>query len=1196
MSRRKYGKTWWGEAWIRALEAIDINTNRLPRGRSYVGRGLVEEIEIDRGTIVARVQGRRSRPYREKLTLKNFSQQEKEKIMFLIKTTPALGGELAVGRLPQDLLPLLKQEGIELLPVDWDDLKASCSCPDWANPCKHLAAVYYIIGNEIDKDPFLLFQLRGMEKEVLKEIGASGDDPGAEDPFILPHEYELTPEAEVQSSFPDVDFSPRDPGKFLDLLSSSPLFFPGGNFKKKLQQMYKKVARFQQEVELEGDSTALENESFRIIKKEGEFFFFRIAEKKGRGRKSKLNLPVVEDNKLQWKEFKGNYIDRESFFHSFIHTPLLLDEKKYSLPVIFFSAAAAIAGSLALNYSYFPRVIMGEGEDNSFRIEYWPLGGEEKIEKALQYLASIYPSELVVRSRDGALLPPEEGAKTVLALFLTELVHSGFKNTSDSKVEKAFFQGATYSPQHFDEQQTARNIQDWLAPLQLTAGDLAIVLKILPAPEQRAEFLLEVEVEDRKKSSPPVPVKKLWAPEEKVWGQPVEMLQGEVARQLSLAADHLPRLKEILAQKGEKPLGVGLEEMGEFLTGARGILEIMGVRIILPRELQKLVRPRAALTATSPGKINSLLDMERALHFSWEIALGDEKITRDEFKKLAGQASGLVRYRDSYFFITPGEARSLLEKIDRPAPQPGRMEILQGVLTGEIQGNLFLPPEELEGIIREMTGVRAVPLPRNLKGNLRPYQKRGYQWLLNNVKNGFGVCLADDMGLGKTIQAITVILQRQQEGALQKAVLVIAPTSLLGNWDKEIEKFAPDLRARIYHGQGRRLAIKGTDVILTTYQIVQREAQKFKSKDWDLIILDEAQNIKNPQSKRARAIKSLQGEGRMVLTGTPVENRLDELWSIMDFLNPGLLGKRESFRKRFALPIEKYRDKKRLQKLKMAIDPFVLRREKTDRKVISDLPSRIVRNEYCYLTPEQGALYQEIVDQTWEKVENSAGMERRGMIFKLLTALKQVCNHPVQYNKRGQVESRASGKAARTMELLKEIRDRDEKALIFTQYREMGKYLQTLIQEELQEEALFFHGGLQPRKREEMVDIFQEGKKGDNGIMVVSLRAGGTGMNLTRATHVIHYDLWWNPAVENQATDRTHRIGQKKNVLVKRFITLGTLEEKIEELLQQKKELVDLTVSSGEKWISELSNRELQELVQLGDEAVAESPAEIGAD
>lgn len=521
----------------------------------------------------------------------------------------------------------------------------------------------------------------------------------------------------------------------------------------------------------------------------------------------------------------------------------------------------------------------------------------------------------------------------------------------------------------------------------------------------------------------------------------------------------------------------------------------------------------------------------------------------------------------------------MLGKVSKPPPRPSNAEFLFWALCGEREDVPLEADVGLREFLRRFTRSEKVVLPSSFRGRLRPYQKKGVAWLYTNAVRGLGCCLADDMGLGKTVQALALLLMLKEKGRLEHPALVVCPTTVVGNWEKEALRFTPTLKASVYHGADRRLNPEGEDLVITTYGTLRRDAARFRGTTWGAVVLDEAQNIKNPHTGQARAAKSLQAEVRVALSGTPVENHLGELWSIFDFLNPGFLGTPESFRRYFALPIERYRDPERIEALRRVTGPFVLRRLKSDRRVIADLPEKITAEEYCYLTPQQAALYKKIVDRALEEVEQSSGIRRKGLILSLITHLKQVCDHPSLFTGRGRAESRLSGKSSRALELLERHLHDGEKALIFTQYVEMGDCLLRMIREELGQEAAFYHGGLSRKSRERMVADFQEME--EPRIMVVSLRAGGTGMNLTAATSVIHYDLWWNPAVEDQATDRAHRIGQTRRVYVHRLITMHTFEEKIDDLMREKRELAELTVGKGEKWITELTDRELREIFSL---------------
>jgi SNF2 family DNA or RNA helicase len=459
---------------------------------------------------------------------------------------------------------------------------------------------------------------------------------------------------------------------------------------------------------------------------------------------------------------------------------------------------------------------------------------------------------------------------------------------------------------------------------------------------------------------------------------------------------------------------------------------------------------------------------------------------------------------------------------------------------------------------------------------------------------GLGACLADDMGLGKTITAITLWLHQKANDQLDRPALLVCPTSVVGNWRHELTRFAPDLRVFIHHGADRLSgevftdAVKETDVVLTSYALLTRDVETLKTIRWSSVTLDEAQNIKNAETKQAQAARVLEADFRMALTGTPVENRLTELWSILTFLNSGYLGSRESFRSQFSLPIERYRDAEAAARLKSLTAPLILRRLKTDPKIIDDLPEKFENKVFCSLTAEQATLYEAVVREEIEAIENAeSAMDRRGAVLRMLIRLKQICNHPAQFLKEGHGQallSGRSGKLSRLTDMLEEVNSTGDRALIFTQYAEMGTYLQSYLQEQSGGEVLFLHGGTPAKRREAMVQHFQS----PNGppLFILSLKAGGTGLNLTHANHVFHYDRWYNPAVENQATDRAFRIGQTRNVQVHKFICLGTLEERIDEMIQSKKNLAEQIIGEGEGWISEMSTDELRALVTLRREMV----------
>lgn len=490
--------------------------------------------------------------------------------------------------------------------------------------------------------------------------------------------------------------------------------------------------------------------------------------------------------------------------------------------------------------------------------------------------------------------------------------------------------------------------------------------------------------------------------------------------------------------------------------------------------------------------------------------------------------------------------------------------------------------------------------PPGFTATLRPYQERGVAWLAFLASLGLGACLADDMGLGKTVQLLALEAHDRAAGA-RAPTLIVCPMSMVGTWQREAARFAPQLRVHAHHGAARPRGaalhelLECTDVVVTTYATATRDADDLRDRRLHRLVLDEAQMIKNSRSAASRTMRSFDAAHRVALTGTPMENRLAELWSVMDFLNPGILGTAETFRQRFAVPVERHRDAGAARTLRRITRPYLLRRVKTDPQVIDDLPEKIEIVQDHRLTREQASLYRTVVDDMMERIEGSDGIERRGNVLAAMSKLKQVCNHPAQLLHDGSPIHRAggrhrSGKVARLEELLEPVLAAGDKVLLFTQYTEFAAMLRPHLSARFDTEVLYLHGGTPKARRDEMVARFQ----GDGGpsVFLLSLKAGGTGLTLTAASHVVHLDRWWNPAVEDQATDRAFRIGQKRSVQVRKFVCPGTVEERIDELVTSKRSLSDLVVTDGEDWLTSLSTSELREVFALGSDAVADDLGE----
>jgi len=678
-------------------------------------------------------------------------------------------------------------------------------------------------------------------------------------------------------------------------------------------------------------------------------------------------------------------------------------------------------------------------------------------------------------------------------------------------------------------------------------------------------------------------------------------VQEYLLTSLGQAAGLCPRIETSL--RGARPEGYALDAVGahEFLTQTALALEQSGFGVMLPAwwsgkgtKLRLGARAHVKSPALSGGAGLSLEDL---VEFRWEMALGNESVSLEELQALARLKAPLVKVRGQWVQLTAEEIQAALDLWkNRPegamkARDVMRMALgasplplaIEGVTATGWVGDL-LAQLEGHGQFEEL------PAPGGFQGTLRPYQVRGFSWLAFLRRWGLGACLADDMGLGKTIQTLA-LFEREACSNGEPPVLLICPTSVVGNWHKEAARFTPHLRVMVHHGLARTRSKAFAEeaakhhLVISTYALLPRDFEILKEVSWRGVVLDEAQNIKNPETKQARAARGVAAGYRIALTGTPVENNVGDLWSIMEFLNPGLLGTQGEFKKSFFIPIQAARDQAAVNRLKKLTGPFILRRLKTDKTVIADLPEKMEMKVFCNLTKEQASLYAAVVEEAGKALESAEGIQRKGVVLATLSKLKQVCNHPAQFLGDNSSLAERSGKLARLAEMAEELLETGDRALIFSQFAEMGAILKRYLEETFGRETLFLHGAVPKKQRDRMVERFQQEDHGPP-FFILSLKAGGTGLNLTRASHVFHFDRWWNPAVENQATDRAFRIGQTKNVQVHKFLCVGTLEEKIDEMIERKKEIAAGVVGTGEGWLTELSTAELKEIFALRPESV----------
>ncbi|OZE35086.1 ATP-dependent helicase [Rhodococcus sp. 05-2254-6] len=688
--------------------------------------------------------------------------------------------------------------------------------------------------------------------------------------------------------------------------------------------------------------------------------------------------------------------------------------------------------------------------------------------------------------------------------------------------------------------------------------------------------------------------------------RPVPMSRKVDATLLSIAVRKLgeavaayPRLRDLPSQEGTLDLLLPTSVVIDLVEHGATALQATGTTVLLPRAWTRL-DPSMRLRVDSPAVTKAAADravgMDELVSYDWQLQLGDMVLTEAEMNRLAVSKGDLVRLRGQWVLADGGQLARAAKYVAEHHGDGTALSTLMREMT------LADPPPAPVQDIRA-TGWAAtllepgavpetIPVPDGVNATLRPYQQRGLDWLAFMSRLGLGAVLADDMGLGKTLQVLTLLAHEKSS----TPTLLVAPMSVVGNWQREAAKFTPALRVLVHHGPTRLRdeeldrAIAEHDLIVTTYALMAKDRAQLAEQTWRRVVLDEAQHIKNSGTVQAKAALAIPADHKLALTGTPVENRLDELRSILDFANPGMLGRPSDFRKRFSVPIERENDESAVSRLRAITSPFILRRVKTDPTVISDLPEKNEMTVRANLTAEQAALYKAVVDEMMAQIADAKGMKRKGAVLSALTRLKQVCNHPAHFLsdgspvlKRGQ---HRSGKIGLVEDMLDSILGDNEKALLFTQFREFGELVAPYFAERFGTEVPFLHGGVSKAKRDEMVEKFQS----DDGppIMMLSLKAGGTGLNLTAANHVVHLDRWWNPAVENQATDRAFRIGQRKNVEVRKLLCVGTVEERIDSMLVSKQDLANLAVGTGENWVTEMDTAELQELFRLSEDAVGE--------
>lgn len=1180
-----FGTTWWGKQWIEALSHLDY-ANRLPRGRTYYNTGRIDEMSFDAKTleVTALVHGSAYYPYEVSIGLKPMPARDVERLVDAIAERPALVAKLLEGELDPEVGRIAEELGVSLFPRSWKEFSMYCSCPDSAVPCKHIAAVYYGIVKTIDADPMWVFRCRGVDLPALlrergidieKSVALVEPDPLS---WMSLADSEETEEAQACEGLPVIN---DVTGGFVKRLAA---LLP--------ESVEDKKALARKRFEKLGNAVRKAAESlYRIDNATADVLWDKFQSAFMGGR-------VVPE--LVWDDGSLHLGVRTTRGRRLETSPM----DRGRLVMTLFSLAGQVPASpngmrpwvlagqgaltLARLGAMVPVLVHVESEGRDSAETIWvPALQSPDVRRFVACLGRMIEADGCDPFKKSGC--PLEGSTltgrtfTLLSVMLTQFVNvSGATpaSFSDDPLFTVMSEPGHVSLDYGIAQADITLVRKFLKPLTLGLLQLSWipVMTVRAAREGNVTLNLGVLPREAKPKARPVLYRDVLK-EEKFEADRLAILSVFEA-----LTTYCTELKSVLESKG-KPSSLPREGLRDFLFEAVPSLEMLGVRVMLPKSLQKLLKPQLSLSMSGGAGGKSMLTKDAVGKFDWKVSLGDRDLTAEEFEALMAHVGEVIPFNDEFVYLDPDVLKKMRERIDF-VENAGYLDRLKAVYTGQLDdGQAVSVPDDLLERTRELNRVDSMPLPKGLRAVLRPYQERGYSWLMKNLSLGLGALIADDMGLGKTLQVITTLLAMKEKGEFADSkVLAVVPATLMTNWQREIAKFAPDLTSSIYHGSNRRLEPVETraDVTITTYGTMRRDAEILGRESWRLLVLDEAQAVKNSGSAVAQAVRSFPARQVVAMSGTPVENRLVEYWSLLSIVQPGILGSMDEFANSFAKPIETDRNERAIEALRRVTAPFMLRRLKTDKSIISDLPEKVVCDRYADLTPEQAALYRTTLDYWMKKIEGLGDEEDRskknGLLLRLITALKQICNSPSLYDKT-KTPLPDSGKAASLFELVEECRDSGRKMLVFTQYAEMGEKLRNWLVSATGRRPDFLHGGVSVKERAAMVDRFQTDPEDD--LLIISLKAGGTGLNLTAASCVVHYDLWWNPAVENQATDRAFRIGQQRDVLVYRFICTGTFEERINDMLERKRELADLTVATGENWIGDMSTAELRTLFRL---------------
>ncbi|NLK62413.1 MAG: DEAD/DEAH box helicase [Fusobacteria bacterium] len=1237
--KNKYGHTWWGKEWLNAFSNIDIQ-NRLTHGKSYLNNSEnIRDIVITGEGLVASVKSDKPKPYTVKIKMKNYTNDDKFKILEILNKNKNYISSMLLGKINEEFIDELKKNEIKIFPKNWSDIEANCDCDDWAVPCKHIVAVMYIIANKIDKNPFLIFEIHNYN--IKSDLEKHGYDFSSSSTFIN-NPYETIENKKIEKkekSYKKIDFSKINDikNKIFSLLNENPLFNEGKDFKKILESYYDDISEKADSI-IENKDISYSCKTYDL--KDVDFYisqnFDYFLGKLNCNNKNYIFSVANLDRLMHFFanssiEERDTYNDRVKSIYNiynfslvlaknnaFVPEILFISKNNYRIrwiPALFDEHIKEIYNSIVENID---QVILKnvkfeeEGkivyeltkmdqrlsniESNNLK-EYKYIIEKMYLERYIKKLDTILgkkeytisqdiPTKYVLEEIYSQInitdlykkeslkkISVEESINEIVNIFITYFnlgITTKKIGISDDKILKTFFYGERYEVSNFYESEIPENIKQWLDKLHITNKEYKTYVAF---NENSKMFNLELKFKKNDLDENFFTIKDVFTDKN------YEDYKIDILKTVGILSEIDHEFSNVLMDMNKTSISFSIEKLSNIYFEIIPLLKMLGISIIYCNSLNQIYEPTLEINLdieNIENKEYSYNDLEKEIKLIYKIMIDNKEILKKEFTEMSKYKNSFIKYENKYVYISEEKIKKI--KVALKDKKISSAKMLMLIISKEYEGFKVNISTKLEDYVKNLFVIKEISLPKNLNATLRPYQKRGYEWLYRNYKAGFGSILADDMGLGKTIQIITLLQKLKEEKRfVSKKTLIVVPTTLMSNWENEITKFSKNLKYYTYYGNNKDTNFKKVDIVITTYTTLRMDYENLKDIKWRCLIIDEAQNIKNSDTSQTKILKQVEAESKIAITGTPVENRLTEYWSIFDFINEEYLGNLNNFKKTFATPIEIYRNSSVLKKLKKITEPFILRRLKTEKNIISDLPDKIEIDKYVKLSKHQKELYNKVYSKYIEIIEGN--VEKKIHIFSAINDLKKICNHPNHYYKSMKYNSDYSGKTKILMELLENIYLNSEKVIIFTQYKEMGIILKKMIEDKFQNEVLFLHGGLNVKSRNELLEKFQN--ETDSNTFILSLKAGGTGLNLTSAKYVIHFDLWWNPAIESQATDRAFRIGQEKDVIVYRLITKGTFEEKINETLKNKKEISDIALANNEKWIGDYSVEELREFFSL---------------